>query len=99
MTYQNKTDNKTDDKENDQSYVKIFKYIYVVIGIITFFLYIICGVKSGSVGQVFVGLFLSMLWPLLLVYVLVKKTSNHNYRFCAKNLSSSLRKSVTKSVR
>ena len=56
--------------------------IYFGISFVTFILYIWCGAKSRNVGQVFVGVFLSSMWPLLLIYVIIKKFTDKDYKFC-----------------
>ena len=73
-------------------YAKVLWVAYFVVSLITFFYYVNCGVKTGSIGQVFVGIFLSGLWPLLLVYVLVKKYTDSKYRFCMKDIVLSVKK-------
>lgn len=62
--------------------------VYLVIAFITFLVYVSCGVKSGNIGQVFAGIFFSLLWPIFIIYVIVRKVTDANYRFCGKSLSS-----------
>ena len=61
----------------------IFWIIYIIMSVITFFVYIVCGAKSRSVAQVLVGVFLAGLWPILFLYVLVRKVTDKEYRFCS----------------
>jgi len=79
--------NNPDNKEKAEKYSQttmVLLIIYIVVAIITFWVWIYCGVKSQSFAQVLVGLFFSIFWPVLWTYVAYKKwlSKDMNWRFC-----------------
>ena len=78
------------DKDNEKGDDwKVYVWLaYRLIAVVTFFVWIGCGAKSASVPQAFVGVFLSGLWPFLWIYVMVRKLTDSNYKFCKPNVVS-----------
>ena len=78
----NDADCHCDDTDIKRIKITPFIIIYYVIALITFFTYLYCGTKSQSFGQVLAGVLLSNLWPILWIYVLIRKLTDKNYVFC-----------------
>lgn len=92
------TNSQTSDNDNQTKTAQIVGYVYISVSLITFIAWIYCGYKSRSVTMVLVGLFLSSLWPILWLYVLIKKATTKNWKFCAENIIESAKRSVTRST-